>query len=373
MGPGEQVWELFGHDAIWIHDETTHTDSVYNWGVFDASKPNFYVNFLRGLMLYTMEGTSLGDVLYAYRAANRTVWKQALDLTAGEKTAIRDFIRWNEQPQNAGYRYNYFTDDCTTRVRDVIDRAVGGAIHTQLAAEMTTATYRSNALRLMQHYLPVLLVTGVDIGLGRPADHPLSAWEDSFLPVRFMVHARDVTLDHGARRLVGRETVLMQGTRPPEPAAPPRLWTTLLPTGLLIAALIAMTVLAGARGRTWARIAAVVLVAIWALSVGAVGTILTFLWVATDHVAAHANENILLFNPLWLVVGVAIPFGLARGRVGGFARTAVGMAAGLVVIALVLHLIALSRQANWPLIGLTLPPALAVAWAASREQRPDPA
>ena len=64
MGQGEQVWELFGHDAIWIHDETAHTDSLYNWGIFDSSAPNFYLHFLHGRMLYRMAGEALDDALH---------------------------------------------------------------------------------------------------------------------------------------------------------------------------------------------------------------------------------------------------------------------------------------------------------------------
>jgi len=365
MGQGEQVWELFGHDAIWIHDETAHTDSLYNWGIFDSSAPNFYLHFLHGRMLYRMAGEALDDALHQYRSQNRAVWVQSLNLTSAEKVALRDFIRWNEQPQNVQYLYNYFTDDCATRVRDAIDRAVGGAIHTQLAAQMTTTTYRSNALRLMQNYLPILLVTGVDIGLGRPTDHTLSAWEDSFLPVRFMIHVRDVTLDGGARRLVGRETVVFPGTRPPEPTEPPTLWPPLLGFGLFVAALIALAAI-GATDSTLLQVACVVLIVTWSLVVGLVGTILTLLWVATDHVAAHANENVLLFNPVWLIVAIAIPFGIARKRIGRFAQGVACLAVGLAICAFLLHASTLSRQANWPLIALTLPPAVAIGWIATR-------
>ena len=97
MGQGEELWELFGHDAIWIHDAVTHTDSVYNWGVFDMSQPNFIPRFLQGLNLYTMDGESFDSVLRQYRSTDRTVWVQSLDLTAAQRVAVRDYIRWNEQ------------------------------------------------------------------------------------------------------------------------------------------------------------------------------------------------------------------------------------------------------------------------------------
>ena len=180
-----------------------------------------------------------------------------------------------------------------------------------------------------------------------------------------MVHLRNVTLDGGARRLVKSESVLVQGTRPPEPAEPPTLWPALLAMGVLIAVLIVASARAG-MGSTPPRVAAVTFVAGWSLIIGLVGTVLTLLWVATDHVAAHANENVLLFNPLWLVVAIGLPFGLARRRVGRFVRGVTFVAAVLAWCALLLHLTMLSRQSNWPLIALTLPPAFAIAWAAAK-------
>src|SRR3954471_4283748 len=71
MGNGPHVWEMFGHSSIWIRDTVTMRDTVVNWGVFDRDQPNFIPHFLQGLMLYSVGGNRMGDVLYSYRYWDR--------------------------------------------------------------------------------------------------------------------------------------------------------------------------------------------------------------------------------------------------------------------------------------------------------------
>ena len=88
MGNGQQVWELFGHNAIWIHDRVTNRDTVFNWGVFDFRQPHFIQRFLKGTMLYTMGGDSMDKILLEYHYWNRSVVAQELDLTAAQKDSV---------------------------------------------------------------------------------------------------------------------------------------------------------------------------------------------------------------------------------------------------------------------------------------------
>jgi hypothetical protein len=96
------------------------------------------------------------------------------------------------------------------------------------------------------------------------------------------------------------------------------------------------------------------------------GLLLTILWTLTDHVFAHRNENLLLFNPLWFVLAVLIAITMSSGRAARWTRLfALGLA-GLGVIALLAHLVTVSSQSNLAVIGLALPPALAIAWVSAR-------
>ena len=366
MGSGQEVWELFGHDALWIHDNVTGRDTVFNWGVFNFNQPRFIQRFLKGRMLYAMGGDPLGAQMAAYRYLNRGVVAQELDLTVAQRDSIMHQIQWYARPENVNYRYDYYQDNCATRVRDIIDNAIGGQIHAK-AGGLSGTSYRWHSLRLMQRNKPIML--GVDIGLGRPADRDLTKWETMFLPRQ--LHDFIATLEindgtGGMRPLVKRETVLFHATRAPEPEAPPTRWPWLLAAGVVIGALLAWLGAAAATDGRVARVVAALLISIWALAAALLGTVLTLLWTFTDHIFAHANENLLLFNPLWFIVAVVAIPAIWTGRASApFRKWSAGLAV-LAALALVAHVVRFSAQDNLAVIGLALPPALAIAWVARR-------
>ncbi|HEX7019411.1 MAG TPA: DUF4105 domain-containing protein [Gemmatimonadaceae bacterium] len=369
MGQGDAVWELFGHNAIWIHDASTMADEVWNWGMFSFDQPHFILRFLEGRMLYSMGGFTLDQTLAEYRYLNRTVWSQELDLTNEQKAAIRDYIHWNALPQNADYRYDYYRDNCSTRVRDVIDRALGGAIRAAAATKMTGTTYRWHTLRLMQR-MPFTMA-GVDIAAGEPTDRDLSAWQTMFLPQQVHDFIRTVRVSDGrggTKPLVRSEHVLFQATRPPEPSKPPALMLPFLAIGVIVSALFAWL---GARARSMdasavARWTAATVLGAWSLLAGILGTLLTLMWTVTDHIFTHRNENLLLFNPLWIVLGVMLIVSLGSARWERDTRAVAVLATVLACLAPLAHLVRLSSQVNLPVIALALPPALAIAWVTAR-------
>jgi hypothetical protein len=354
VGQGDQVYELFGHNAIWIHDPSAGGDTVYNWGVFDFNTPGFLPRFLRGDMRYTMDAQTIGNTVAYYQYYRRRIWAQELDLTPAEKRALFDFIHWNYRPENRQYRYNYYLDNCSTRVRDVIDRVLGGRLRAYLKGISTQETYRSHSLRMMQG--APFLVTGVEVALGRPTDKPLNADQASFLPVQLMSYVKGFTLDGGKRPLVLREWMLNEPVgRAPEPTAVPSLWKWYLPIGLGIGAVIL-----GLWFGLGARVATATIATLVAAAIGIVGTILVLLVTVTDHTAAHGNENLWMLNPIWLVVAVALPIALLKRR-WKVARWATLAGAAVALGAVLMHLVGLSRQPNWDVIALLFPPQLAMA------------
>jgi hypothetical protein len=363
MGNGEEVWEMFGHTAIRIRDTTTGRDTAFNWGVFDRSQPYFIPHFLKGLMLYQMGGETMDRLLLEYRYFNRTVTSQELDLSDAQKDSLISIIRTNAQPENLQYRYDYFVDNCATRPRDILDRVLGGQLRVG-ANQLTPTSYRFHALRLMQSNLP--LVTGVDIGLGEPSDRPITKWQEMFLPKQLhdWVATRQIRDETGALRpLVKSEQVLYQSTRPVEADAPPNLapWLTLI--GLALGAFFLWL---GFRGPS---LAGAVAFATWSVICGLLGVLLTVLWVFTDHRFAYANENLLLFNPLWLVLAFLLPNYLRRDRAPRATRMFTFWLAGLSLLALVAHAVMVSHQTNFGEIGLGLPPVLAIAFVVAQRFR----
>ena len=372
MGVGEQVWEQFGHNALWFHVERPPSfggpvDVVYNWGIFDSSQPYFIPHFLQGRMLYSMGGYPYEQTLIEYRERDRAVWAQELDLTNTQKIALRDFVIWNSRPENTRYRYDYYRDNCSTRVRDALDRVLGGVIRATFSGRKTNFTYRSETLRLTQRQ--ALLAAGIDLGLGRPADRELTAYEEMFLPMRLRDYVRELRVDDGnggTRPLVKNERMLLPTITHPEASAPPRWMPTFAVLGLLIAALFAAIGWRAARGSAPARFTAGTLFAIWCFGAGCLGLILMLLWSVTDHTFAHRNENLLLFNPLWLVLAVLVPMTAVKGRLSRVTRWLTFFVAALAVVALLLHLVGLSHESNGEMIALALPPALVLAWVVHR-------
>ena len=127
MGAGAEVWERFGHNAIVVEDRRLGSSVAYNYGMFSFRQENFLLRFLQGRMMYWMAGISTPKASCPSTATlQRSVWQQELNLTPAQRLALRDFLEWNARKENRFYRYDYYRDNCSTRVRDAIDRVLGG-------------------------------------------------------------------------------------------------------------------------------------------------------------------------------------------------------------------------------------------------------
>ena len=181
MGPGADVWERFGHNAIVVEDQADGSRVDYNYGMFSFRQENFVLRFIQGRMNYWMADEGANHMIANYMAAGRWVREQELNLTPTQRVEVRDFLQWNVRPENRFYRYDYFLDNCSTRVRDVIDSVLGGALHAQTGGP-ASGTFRFHTQRLVDNSLP--LYTGLLIALGSRVDRPQTQWEEMFLPFK---------------------------------------------------------------------------------------------------------------------------------------------------------------------------------------------
>jgi len=368
MGPGDQVWEKFGHNAIWIHDELNGTDSAYHWGLFDFADKDFILRFVQGRMRYSMGGFDMRETVDFYRRANRTVWAQELNLTPPERKKLAEFIAWNNRPENRHYHYDYYRDNCSTRVRDAIDGALGGVIERASAGIPSRSTYRFHTSRLTQDDWPIF--TGTMIGLGEPTDREISAWEEMFLPVRMKDRLRSVRVSHAgvSKPLVKSERVLVQATRPPEDD---RIRRGLLGYFAIAAVILAIGVILLKLGKPGGRATgALALAAIWSIAAGLSGAMLDGLWAFTDHLYSYRNENMLQLTPLSLILALLLfrliwirrkaadsPKADARRRSAlKWAR----IVAGLSILGFALQILPALDQVNGDVIALVLPLHLGV-------------
>jgi hypothetical protein len=367
FGMGDEVWERFGHNAIWIKDRTRGTDTTYNWGMFDFNQPDFVRRFLTGDTRYWMQGIDLDSMLDAYKRANRSILAQELNLTPAQRLSLQQYVQLNEKPENKFYRYDYYRDNCSTRLRDALDHAVGGQLQTSTVSRQTSGTYRSHTLRLLGSDIP--MYTGADLALGHPADKPISVWQEMFLPVRMASDVRSVSLTDstGAQiPFVRSEMVLFTAGRAPEPSAPPNYFPWFVALGIVIAAGMIALVRSAEGGSKIAFFLATAISTLWSLIAGACGVALVIAWVFTRHYFMSRNENLLHLDPLSLCLVVLIPLAVYGRRGVSRAIKLAGFVAALSLVGFVLQGIPFFSQKNGEIIGLALPINLAVWWTVYR-------
>ena len=366
MEPGPEYWSRFGHNALLVEDAERAT--LYNYGYFDFDQPGFLTRFLQGRMLYQLVALPLERDLAGYAAEGRGVSLQWLALSPAASTELAAFLAHNARPENAEYRYDYFTDNCSTRVRDALDRALGGELSRQLRGRSHGYTYRSEARRLAAS-LPWMYF-GIHLGLGPFTDRPLSLWEEGFIPMRLreaIAEARTA----GGEPLVRETRELLPHRLAPSAAEPPAWRSGFVLVGIALA--LGFTWLLTPRAGTLRRRAgAVMLIALWVLfGLGGLG--LLALWGFTDHAAAWENENALLFNPLCLLLLAAIP-ALWRDRPIRRWLQRVALAVALCGgLALFLKFLPFRIQDNGDWIALLLPLHTALALRLAQRGASDPA
>ncbi len=371
MGPGSQVWEKFGHDAIWVRDRRTRTDWVYNYGMFDFNQANFYRNFIMGTMRYWMAGgMDAATTVAMYAEDHRSVWVQELNLTPRQRADLRDFLIWNEQPKHRFYHYDYYRDNCATRVRDALDAVLDGQIRAQTDTEASGTTYRIETRRAMAG--DPFLYTALEFLLGQPVDRPLTAWQEMFLPLRLRDHLMNVRVRDAQGNLVPlvkQETTLYDGGDGGVPAHPPRWWPWYGLIGILSGVIFVW--LGGrsirCRGCRWMF---GMLGVAWSMLLGFAGLFLLWGEVYTSHVAIDHNENILHFSPLAAGLIVLLPLLLRGGR--RTSAAALCLAFALVICGvggLALKALPAFDQHNWDMIAWTLPANIGLAWGIWRFTR----
>jgi len=360
MLPGDVFFERFGHDALVVVDTKNKHAISYNFGYFDPSEPGFIAHFIAGKMAYSLIALPLERDLAQYQHAGRGVSIQWLNLPPAQAQALADNLAHRARPENARYRYDYFTANCATMVRDALNQAMDGQLQAQLAGRSRGHTYRSEAVRLAQPESWMWL--GFDLGLGPWADQPLSRWEEAFIPMRLAESLREVHNRDG-QPLVYSEQELLPHRLVAEPIERARHWWPWLVLGVLLAQLVHFA------GRRWPRALGGAALVFW-LFCGFTGLILLYLWGWSEHRAAWANRNVLLLNPLALAL-LPLAWQWLRGaRANMTLRRFTWVIAAMAFIALPLHWLSLQSQFHMQWIVLLLPLHVTLATLATRPHDP---
>jgi hypothetical protein len=359
FGPGSEAFFKFGHNGIWIHDPVAKQDKVYNFGTFFFDSPWLIVDFLKGRFQYWLSVEDIRGTIYSYRSDDRSVAAQELDLTGAQKLALQRALDDNAKPENAAYKYDYYGDNCSTRVRDAIDRVTDGAVHAASHGP-ATLTFRQHTLRLTCDLL--WEYTGLDILMNDTIDKPTDVWAEMFLPEILQRTLRQTKLPSGAP-LVKAERMLVTSSRPPERTVPPSwtIWFLLAGTavgGIMIGLARLAPRLQGA------------LVALFGGVFGLIGSIFWLLWMFTDHTVAAHNENILQCAP-WALVLTGCGIKLALGRPSRWALPVARSGAAFALLGLACKVLPFFDQDNWRIIAFLTPLWCGLAYSLQR-RRPCP-
>jgi hypothetical protein len=288
--PVAEIHTVFGHSAVRVTDPVQQLDVVFNYGTFDYDAPNFTLNFIRGKLNYSLSIQRFQDVLQSCIARNQTLSEQVLALDSLEKQAFFNFLATNYQPENRYYLYDFFFDNCATRIRDGIDTV----LHVEYDRQPTT---RQLSFRRLLHEFTApqpWLNFGIDLVLGLPADRVANFEERKFLPKYLKDGAALAFLRHNGSLspLVQTERTLTKALE-----MPPRGFqiTPLFLFWALYFLTLALNLLKKDLRLTqlWNSFFLFVF--------GAAGVVMLAMWFGTDHPPTKNNLNILWAFPLHLV------------------------------------------------------------------------
>jgi hypothetical protein len=338
MGAGDELFARFGHIGLVVEDARRGTLTAYNYGTFSFSDPDVMMKYARGELTYWLSTAPLSLELRRYRRANRSMELRTLDLSPSVARQIAEKLELNALPENREYAYQHYLDNCSTRIRDVLDQALAGALAAGRNEQPTPRTYRDFTREALAG-MPVMR-TVILFALGTSVDRPITRYDEHFLPHVLAEDLDAVRVGSDQKPLVLGKRVLAerQGPEVGAKTEPLELYATLALFALLGAGLLVPLALGP---RPLGRRLAGVGLATWGLLAGFGGLVL-LLFLATRHTDTHYNENMLLFPVLhgWLVwpgILLAIRARLSE-RLCRIVGTYLLAALGLVLLGLLLKL-----------------------------------
>ena len=340
--PGPDVYELCGHAAIRIR--SAEMDSIWNYGIFDFTSPNFIYRFCKGETDYMVYGYQFERFMPAYVRRGSKVTEQVLDLTQEEARRLRAILQTESRPENRVYRYNYVRDNCATRPWKRVTQATDREI--SLPDTLYYPTFRSEMRHFHRNY--PWYQFGIDLVLGSGLDYPLAKDEDTFAPPVLAEKIAGGTI--GATPLAKETHVIVPGyedvTLPPTP-----WWRTPMAVGIAMLLLSIGTMFAYfLKGRLWRW-----WICLYFLVAGFAGCIVTFLVFFSEHEATSPNVLIYWLNPLQLIIAAGIWFRSWRVPVAAMAAYDAGMAVILLILWPTSVISQTMNPAAWPMLISILP------------------
>ncbi len=288
--PGSELYSTFGHSALRVIDSTRNKDLIFNYGTFNTRTPNFYLKFMKGQLPYYLSVAPKENFMYEYLRDHRSVREQVLNLDSTQIEFVITAINENLKPENVEYPYDFFYDNCATRLEGLTSKALEQAIDWG-EAKSESVSFRN----LLDEFLTGLPWSdfGIDLVIGSKADQEASITQQMFLPEYLEYYFAQATV--GDKPLISENINLMdyQSERLLRAERP---WFNPLLVFWSLLILCIILILNGKIG-VFRVLEAIVLIGI-----SIVGGIIIFLWFFTDHGATALNWNLIWANPLYLLL-----------------------------------------------------------------------
>jgi hypothetical protein len=302
VSPGSELYAAFGHSGIRVTDFKQGIDVVFNYGTFDFNQPNFYSNFVQGRLNYMLSVDRHNDFIGMYIYEKRSVIEDELNLTAEEKKQVFTFLYNNATPENRDYRYEFFFDNCATRIRDVFEKSIGKRLQLNYTQDFQKKASLRDMLDLYVNNSKWVKL-GFYLILGTPCDIEATPRMQTFLPDYLRTSFAKGTVIH--QNDLPEPFVLSTTQVLKFPLEQQSSFFTspefIFPVILLLLLLLGWLQLRRGKYNKYFDLA-------WLLLYGIFGVFFLGMWFGTEHYSVEKNLNMLWAIPLYLPLSVAIPF-----------------------------------------------------------------
>jgi hypothetical protein len=291
--PGTETYSIYGHSAIRVLIQHLNSDTVYNWGVFDFNTPNFVWKFAKGRLNYLLDSCEFQRFIPEYFYEKRSVYIQRINLDSEEKKVLLSLIHENRLLQNRYYRYDFFYDDCSTRIRDLIEKAVGAKLIYPPDTKNEKRTFRDMVGEYQRSY--PWLKMGVDLIMGTPGEAKANFRDRMFLPLYLQKNLSQAIINRDNKMipLLNNPEALIQFD---EPVVKSRFYSAPIFVFTLLFIAIIMISVIYKRGKLINTLD-IILFGIFSV----LSALMIFFNFFTDHLQMKLNLNIIWFNPLVII------------------------------------------------------------------------
>lgn len=318
-GPGPELYATFGHSAVRVQEKSMGINTVYNYGVFNFSDPNFYKKFILGKLDYYLDTNDFDRFMLEYQYDERAVIEQTLDLTQEQALGIIDFLENNLLPENKAYLYDFTEDNCATRIRDILPNELGNSFTWGPILNESKSSYR-HALNLeLEHNHWAKF--GINLLLGSVTDKKINDQQMMFLP-KYLEQALEEASFEGQNIIKDAKLIQPKQQDMPVGLNGP-LWMNI---GILL--IVALSF----HARNFAYLRPIIRFLLFFIP-GLLGILLLGLWISSDH-QQFANN----FNILWAVPTHAI-FAFIIHKRNQFTKLIAFISIALIIIALIIHIL----------------------------------